>query len=141
MREGDGSGGLTLESIVPTSRDRSMFRIEHVAFWIENVERLVDFYVAYFGATAGSRYVNVAKGYESRFLSFAGGARIEVMNSSVLHPVKQERGAQRMGLAHLAMSVGSKQRVDELTCRLKKTDSRSLTARGKRETGTMKALS
>jgi hypothetical protein len=97
MREGDGSGGLTLESIVPTSRDRSMFRIEHVAFWIENVERLVDFYVAYFGATAGSRYVNVAKGYESRFLSFAGGARIEVMNSSVLHPVKQDAALRGWG--------------------------------------------
>ena len=96
-----------------------MFRIEHIAFWTEDLERLADFYAKYFGATVGSRYVNPAKGYESRFLSFEGGARIEVMRSSTLDPVKHARGAHRMGLAHLAMSVGSTQRVDELTYRLR----------------------
>ena len=93
-------------------------RIEHVAFWTEDVDRLAEFYATYFGAMAGPKYVNLAKRYESRFLSFEGGARIEVMRSSVLDPVKHERGAQRMGLAHLAIEVGSKQRVDDLTSRL-----------------------
>ena len=93
-------------------------RIEHVAFWTEDVDRLAEFYATYFGAMAGPKYVNLAKRYESRFLSFEGGARIEVMRSSVLDPVKHERGAQRMGLAHLAIQVGSKQRVDDLTSRL-----------------------
>ena len=37
----------------------------------------------------------------------------------MLEPVKHERGAQRMGLTHLAVSVGSQQRVDELTNQLK----------------------
>lgn len=96
-----------------------MLRIEHVAFWTEELERLVDFYEKYFGATAGSKYVNPAKGFESRFLSFAGGARIEIMRSSTLNPVKHDRGAQRMGLAHLAISVGSLGRVEELTAQLK----------------------
>jgi lactoylglutathione lyase len=96
-----------------------MLRIEHVAFWTEDLERFADFYARYFGATAGSKYVNPLKGFESRFLSFAGGARIEVMSSSTLEPVKHQRGAHRMGLAHLALSVGSKQRVDELTDRLR----------------------
>ncbi len=95
-------------------------RIEHVAFWTEELERLVDFYEQYFGAAAGSKYVNPAKGYESRFLSFAGGARIEVMRSSTLKPVKHAPGAARMGLAHLAISVGSIQGVEELTARLRK---------------------
>jgi lactoylglutathione lyase len=94
-------------------------RIEHVAFWTEELERLVDFYEKYFGAAAGSKYVNPAKGYESRFLSFEGGARIEVMRSSTLNPVRHAPGAQRMGLAHLAISVGSMQRVEELTGRLR----------------------
>jgi lactoylglutathione lyase len=95
-------------------------RIEHVAFWTEQLERLVDFYEKYFGAAAGAKYVNPAKGYESHFLSFEGGARIEVMRSSTLNPVKHAPGAQRMGLAHLAISVGSLPRVEELTTRLKK---------------------
>jgi lactoylglutathione lyase len=96
-----------------------MIRIEHIAFWTEDLERLVDFYETYFGATAGAKYTNPAKGYESRFLSFEGGARLEVMRSSMLEPVKHQRGAQRMGLTHLALSVGSKHQVDELTSRLR----------------------
>jgi lactoylglutathione lyase len=96
-----------------------MSRIEHVAFWTEDLERLAEFYGKYFGAIAGDKYVNPTKGFESRFLNFEGGARIEVMKSSMLSPVKHERGAQRMGLAHLAVSVGSAHSVDALTNRLK----------------------
>jgi lactoylglutathione lyase len=95
-----------------------MLRIEHVAFWTEELERLVNFYEKYFGAVAGSQYVNPAKGFESRFLNFESGARIEVMRSSTLNPVKYDPGAQRMGLAHLAISVGSLRRVEELTAQL-----------------------
>lgn len=92
-----------------------MMRIEHVAFWTQELERLVDFYEQYLGAAAGSKYSNPAKGFESRFLSFAGGARIEVMRSSTLNPVPHEPRAQRIGLSHLAISVGSTKRVEELT--------------------------
>jgi lactoylglutathione lyase len=94
-------------------------RIEHVAFWTDDLDGLVGFYQEYFGAIAGSKYVNPAKGYESRFLSFAGGARIELMRTSTLNPVKHAAGVHRMGLAHLAISVGSIQRVEELSSRLK----------------------
>jgi lactoylglutathione lyase len=96
-----------------------MTRVEHVAFWTEELERLVHFYEKYFGAAAGSKYLNAAKGYESRFLCFEGGARIEIMRTSTLKPVKHAPGAQRLGLAHLALSVGSKQRVEELTARMR----------------------
>ena len=94
-------------------------RIEHIAFWTEDLERLATFYVKYFGAAVGDKYVNSAKGFESLFLSFDDGARIEVMRSSTLHPIKGERGVQRMGLAHMAVSVGSIERVDELTACLR----------------------
>ena len=56
-----------------------MIRIEHVALWTEDLERLVDFYSTYFAAVAGAKYSNPAKGYESRFLTFGGEARLEVM--------------------------------------------------------------
>ena len=97
-----------------------MIRIEHLALWTLDIERLVAFYSKYFNATGGNQYVNAAKGFESRFLSFEGGARLEVMRSSTIEIVKSAPGAQRMGLAHLAVSVGSVEKVDELTDRLRR---------------------
>jgi lactoylglutathione lyase len=96
-----------------------VIRIEHIAVWTEDLARLVEFYSTYFDARAGARYANPAKGYESFFLSFAGGTRLELMKSSTLEPAKFSRGAQRMGLTHLAISVGSNTGVDELTNRLR----------------------
>ena len=96
-----------------------MIRIEHVALWTSDIEGLAAFYCRYFEAAAGEKYVNPAKGFESRFLSFAGGARLELMKSTTVEPVRHARGAPRMGLTHLAVSVGSESGVDELTDRLR----------------------
>ncbi len=90
-------------------------RIEHIALWTNDIERCKRFYVTYFGAVAGPGYVNPAKGFESCFLSFSDGARIEVMKTISLAPIVIESGAQRMGLTHIAISVGSKEKVDTLT--------------------------
>lgn len=92
--------------------------IEHVALWARDVDRVCAFYVAYFGASASERYENPRKGFTSRFLSFASGARIEVMSTTTLSPLACEAGAQRMGLTHLAIAVGSEAAVDALTERL-----------------------
>jgi lactoylglutathione lyase len=93
-------------------------RIDHVALWTDDLERCKQFYVTYFGATAGSNYVNATKGFESCFLSFTDGARIEAMRTTTLDPLVIEPGTQRMGLTHLAISLGSEPLVDELTRRL-----------------------
>ncbi len=94
-------------------------RIEHIALWTTDLERCKQFYSAYFGAVAGASYVNPTKGFESCFLRFADGARIEAMKTTTLSPVVIEPGAQRMGFTHLAISVSSEQQVDTLTQRLK----------------------
>jgi lactoylglutathione lyase len=94
-------------------------RIDHVALWTNDLERCKRFYVMYFGAEAGRPYVNPVKGFESCFLRFADGARIEAMKTTTLNPVSFEAGTQRMGLTHLAISVGSEQRVDSLTQRIR----------------------
>jgi lactoylglutathione lyase len=94
-------------------------RIEHLALWTEDLQRSSEFYVAYFGAVAGTGYRNEAKGFASVFLSFTGGARLELMTTTTLRPVVLEPGAQRMGLTHFAISVGSEQVVDALTARLR----------------------
>lgn len=93
--------------------------IEHLAIWTSDIDRCVAFYATYFGATAGNRYRNPTKGFESCFLSFDGGARFEVMSTTSLAPVVIEPGAQRMGLTHFAISLGSDGAVDALTERLR----------------------
>jgi lactoylglutathione lyase len=96
-----------------------MARIEHIALWTPDIERSKAFYVTYFNATAGVRYRNPGKGFESCFLELEGGARIELMKTSTLEPLRIAPGAQRMGLTHVALSLGSPTRVDELTQRLR----------------------
>lgn len=94
-------------------------RIEHVAIWTTDLGRCKHFYASYFGATAGPNYVNPAKGFESCFLSFDNGTRLEAMTTTSLPLVQAPRGAQRLGLTHLAISVGSERVVDSLTERLR----------------------
>ena len=94
-------------------------RIEHIALWTNDLERCLRFYETYFGARAGSRYANQKKGFESCFLEFDEGARMEIMTTTSLDVLSIAPGAQRMGLTHFAVSLGSEQRVDDLTRRLK----------------------
>jgi lactoylglutathione lyase len=97
-------------------------RIEHIAIWTTNLARCKHFYTSYFVATTGPDppdYINPAKGFESCFISFADGARLEAMTTTSLSLVELSPGAQRLGLTHLAISVGSERLVDELTQRLR----------------------
>jgi len=94
-------------------------RIEHIALWTEDIDRLARFYAEYFGASVGPKYENPLKGFESRFLTFQSGARLELMKTSVLRPLNHEPGIHRMGLTHLAFSLGSENRVDEVTTTLR----------------------
>jgi lactoylglutathione lyase len=94
-------------------------RIEHIAIWTSDLNRCKNFYVSYFGAIAAPNYVNPAKGFESCFLSFTDGARLEAMTTTTLPLVEIPPAAQRLGLTHLAISVGSERLVDELTMRLR----------------------
>ena len=96
-----------------------MVRLDHVALWTDDIERLASYYGEYFGAKIGDRYVNASKGFESRFVTFEGGARLEIMRTTSMHPVSHAPGAERMGLTHVALSLGSEERVDQLTNRLR----------------------
>ena len=96
-----------------------MPRMEHVAMWVRDLDLVCAFYEEHFGAVAGKRYENTAKGFASRFLVFQSGARLEVMTTTVLSPVVHEPGAHRMGLTHLAISLGSENAVTTLTSRLR----------------------
>jgi lactoylglutathione lyase len=108
-------------------------RIEHVAIWTKDLERLKSFYETYFEGRAGETYRNPAKGFESIWLTFpSGGARLELMRSAT-YAAGGAGGDAGLGYAHLALSVGSEERVVALTERLKKDGFRVLD--GPRTTG------
>jgi lactoylglutathione lyase len=110
-----------------------MVRLDHVALWTDDVERLASFYARYFGARIGERYLNASKGFESRFVTFESGARLEIMRTTSMRPVPHAPGAQRMGLTHLALSLGSMEVVDQVTNRLR--DAGYAVVDGPRRTG------
>lgn len=93
--------------------------IEHIALWTHDLDRCKRFYMSYFGATAAPNYVNPVKGFESCFLSFSNGARLEAMKTATLPLSAIPSGTQSIGLTHLAISVGSEDVVVALTERLK----------------------
>lgn len=88
-------------------------KIEHLAIWTEDLERLKAFYVKYFGAAAGGKYKNPATGFESYFLAFSSGSRLELM--SVPDLTGASTAGKRAGLAHFAVSVGGREDVVRLT--------------------------
>ncbi len=92
--------------------------IEHVAVWTEDLEGLKAFYEKYFQARSGNKYENAQKGFESFFLTFASGARLELMSMPGIPKSKDDSARQFTGLIHLAFSTGSKEAVDALTRRL-----------------------
>jgi lactoylglutathione lyase len=93
--------------------------LEHVAIWTRDLERLRRFYEQYFEACAGPKYTNAGKQFESYFLSFDGGARLELMRLPTVVESAANHDAPLTGFTHLAVSVGSQEKVDVLTARLK----------------------
>lgn len=92
-------------------------RIEHVALYVNDLEAARDFFVRYLGGRPNSGYHNPRTGFRSFFLSFDGGARLEIMQKPGMTDEPKE--LNRTGYAHLAFSVGSQENVDALTARLR----------------------
>lgn len=91
--------------------------IEHIAMYVNDLEKARDFFIKYFHAKSNDGYHNKTTNFCSYFLTFEDGPRIELM----CHPDMQdiEKEIRRTGLIHIAFSVGSKEKVDELTQILK----------------------
>ena len=92
-------------------------RIEHIAMYVKDLEKAKDFFIKYFGAVPNEGYHNKNTDFRSYFLSFDEGARLEIMTRPSMDDA--EKTPDRTGLIHLAFGVGSEEKVDELTARLK----------------------
>ena len=117
-------------------------KIEHVAIWVEYIDKVCEFYRNYFGGVVQPLYHNPAKQFTSRFITFDDGARLEIMHrpdmnvgtltESMFH-VKRPIASVSSGSSltdltehedvghdvsqqfHISFSVGSKEKVDQLT--------------------------
>ena len=93
-------------------------RIEHIAMYVNDLEKAKDFLETYFQASSYEMYHNRTTGFRSYFLSFEDGARLEIMNKPEMED--GEKPLARTGYIHIAFSVGSIEKVDLLTRELKK---------------------
>ncbi|MCF0233357.1 MAG: VOC family protein [Thermoguttaceae bacterium] len=91
-------------------------KIDHIGVFVNDLKRARDFFMNYFGATSNDEYHNQKTGFRSFFLSFDDGARVEIMTRP---DVVVEKNGDRPGRAHLAFGVGSRDKVDALTERLR----------------------
>lgn len=91
--------------------------IEHIAMYVNDLEKARDFFIRYFGAVSNEGYHNKTTDFRSYFLSFDGGARLEIMHKPGM--TDPEKHPARTGYIHIAFQLGSKEAVDSLTARMK----------------------
>ena len=92
-------------------------RIKHAAIFVADLEKARDFFLKYFSGTSNNGYHNRKTGFRSFFISFDDGSRLEIMNKPGI--ADPEKEPDRTGYSHIAFSVGSTEKVDELTAQLK----------------------
>lgn len=87
--------------------------IAHIAIWTKELEAMKDFYTRYFKGESNEKYINPVKQFESYFICFESGAKLELMRKqSVGNPIDTE---ERLGISHIAFELGSEEAVLSLT--------------------------
>ncbi len=92
-------------------------KIEHIAMYVNDLEAARDFFIRYLGGRSNDGYHNKTTGFRSYFISFDDGSRLEIMNKP--GQVDADKELNRTGYIHIAFSLGSKEKVNELTQNLK----------------------
>lgn len=95
-------------------------KLHHIAIWTNKLEEMKDFYINLLNGKANNKYSNPVKGFESYFITFESGAKLELMSSIKLSETYKYYDSEFKGYTHMAFSVGNKEAVDELTESLRK---------------------
>src|SRR4029078_13400364 len=94
--------------------------LEHVAIWTGKLEELKDYYVKYFGGMPNEKYSNEQNKFESYFLIFESGARLEIMTKPGIPDNTNDRvNAKHKGIIHLAFGVNTMSEVHEKAAQLR----------------------
>jgi lactoylglutathione lyase len=108
--------------------------IDHVAIWTTELENLKDYYVKYFNGTSNVKYNNKTRNFESYFIKFESGARLELMQMPGVPQNQNDKiGKQYQGLIHISFGVKTMKMVDDKLKELEKDGYRIL--KGPRKTG------
>ena len=92
-------------------------KIEHVALYVNDLEATRDFFITYLNGRSNDGYHNKSNDFRSYFITFDDGARLEIMTKPELTDLNKP--LNRTGYVHIAFSVGNKEKVDELTEKLR----------------------
>ena len=106
-------------------------KIEHIAMYVNDLEAAKEFFVKYFEASSNDGYHNKTTEFRSYFLTFSDGSRLEIMSRPQMDD--SIKTPARTGYIHIAFSVGSKEKVDALTARLREDGYETIS--GPRTTG------
>jgi catechol 2,3-dioxygenase-like lactoylglutathione lyase family enzyme len=91
-----------------------MVKIAHIAIWTIDLEAVKAFYVRYFNGVSNEKYINPTKKFESYFISFESGPSLELMRRESLADGFLDIN-ERLGITHIAFTLGSKEAVISLT--------------------------
>lgn len=87
-------------------------KIEHIAIWTKDIEKMKKFYCEFFKGESNAIYINEKKGFKSYFIKFSDGCRLELMNSI---NINETTSNLTFGIAHIAFVVGDRNKVNEMT--------------------------
>jgi lactoylglutathione lyase len=108
--------------------------IDHVAIWTTQLEKLKDFYVKYFNGRANEKYLNKERHFESYFVAFDSGTRLELMQMpGIPQNLNDPVGKQYQGIIHLSFGMENMDMVDKKLIELTQDGLKIL--RGPRKTG------
>ena len=92
-------------------------KIEHVALYVNDLEAARVFFVTWLNGRSNDGYHNKTTDFRSYFITFDDGSRLEIMTKPSLADLNKP--LNRTGYVHIAFSVGNKEKVDELTEKLR----------------------
>ncbi len=96
-------------------------KIDHIAIWTDQLEVMKNYYMAFFGANPGDHYCNRNTHFESCFLSFDSGARIEMMHKpGIPGNANDTADGQYLGIIHMAFGLADADQVYEKYMELQK---------------------
>lgn len=99
---------------IPEDKFIKHMKIDHVAIWTDELERLKNYYVRYFEGKPGLKYTNEKKDFHSYFISFKSGSRLEIMTiPGVADNLDNEKKQYQKGINHLAFGMETMQEVDQ----------------------------
>jgi len=88
-------------------------KLEHIAIWTDNIELLRNYYISFFDGQSNEMYINPKNQFQSYFISFESGARLEIMSMpNIPDNTNDTINAQHKGIIHIAFGVDTKQEVD-----------------------------